>query len=203
MKHQIRKDFMIGDKLLYKELHELYQFNTDEYLKSSNDPVACTKGCYYCCYLNVQVDQEEMDYIMDRYKKEEGPKEYMRVLVDSKERAEVMSKIPSIDDRAMVKRPCAFLKDSKCSIYEYRPLQCRSMNVTTLAQCLEGFNGNPKVQTEYHAKPKMLLGIIAIAITAIRNNLEPLQAIQYSFDNKEDWSSLEEAVLDFDKRLNE
>ncbi len=73
----------------------------------------CKAGCSKCCYVDLSIFSIEADQIRDHFKK------------------------LKVEEKVMLKnqwvRPageaCAFLVDEKCSIYEARPLICRTQGL--------------------------------------------------------------------------
>jgi len=71
---------------------------------------ACARGCGHCCHVSVPITDYEARYIGDNL--HISPVELKHsIRHDLKEFSS--------------KTPCPFLKNSECSIYEYRPLTCR------------------------------------------------------------------------------
>jgi Fe-S-cluster containining protein len=87
-----------------------------------NDIVAqvqCGKQeCSFCCHDQIMLSTQEAEYI-----KKNATYEINQELLEKQRNALDFKKL-SFADRA-----CIFLKEGKCSIYEYRPLICKSHNV--------------------------------------------------------------------------
>lgn len=73
---------------------------------------ACRSGCSYCCHTSVAVSQLEAQMIGDAI----GLAPLSVAPRQSREEIEQYHR-----------KPCPFLKDSKCSIYAVRPMACRLM----------------------------------------------------------------------------
>ncbi|HDX8437820.1 YkgJ family cysteine cluster protein [Aeromonas dhakensis] len=87
---------------LFSEMNEIYAY-VDKY-------TPCEKGCSHCCYIPVAVSELEVEYIERSLKiKRKSFSEY---------------------DRTQSK-PCPFLKNNSCSIYNVRPFVCRRHVVLT------------------------------------------------------------------------
>lgn len=87
---------------------------------------ACAAGCSWCCHQQVALEPVEAIAIAH----------HLETNVPAEERAAVKLRIDSLAEQtrgmgnlawARLKTPCAFLVDSKCSIYEVRPLRCRAV----------------------------------------------------------------------------
>jgi Fe-S-cluster containining protein len=87
-----------------------------------NDIVAqvqCGKQeCSFCCHDQIMLSTQEAEYI-----KKNATYEINQELLEKQRNALDFKKL-SFADRA-----CIFLKEGKCSIYEHRPLICKSHNV--------------------------------------------------------------------------
>lgn len=84
-------------RVVYEFMDELYAF------VSKFTP--CKKGCNFCCYYPVSISELEIDYI-------ESTSHFKRL------------KMPKPESNFHGK-PCPFLNDGACSIYQIRPFVCR------------------------------------------------------------------------------
>jgi len=117
--------------------HEFFEISLRN--NPSKSPVACRKGCAYCCHVTVTARAPEIFLIASR------------IRASSKaELADFLSRIRAADqrtrhmtgqERASEKIPCALLKDGACSVYEVRPGACRGFTSTDADACRRGFNG--------------------------------------------------------------
>lgn len=74
----------------------------------------CRRGCFHCCYQNVDVIWDEAALLLEKYA-DQIDWERVQEQIDAVE----VSKMP------YAKRACVFLKDGQCSVYEDRPNSCR------------------------------------------------------------------------------
>ena len=97
-------------------------------------PTACKDGCSYCCSVQVQVLPPEVLYLA----------EYLKRTRTAPELTQLIERIAALDDRihglsaterAKLGVPCALLVDGSCSVYEARPISCRSANSSDASQC--------------------------------------------------------------------
>lgn len=95
----------------FDSLTELYEF-LDEMASYAHGLVACKKGCSHCCHMEVGLTQLEADYIsaFTGFQASKAPAD------------REIKKDGWIDSN----RPCPFLKNDACSIYEFRPMVCRT-----------------------------------------------------------------------------
>lgn len=97
----------------------------DEAMERSYSGIVCKRGCSHCCNETVGLTAMEADYIQART----GRKviEYVNVMPD-----------PATHDR----RPCSFLKNNECQIYEHRPPVCRAFVTFDSSKFCEQGNEN-------------------------------------------------------------
>ena len=95
----------------FKSLGELYAY-FDEVASYANGLIACKKGCGHCCHIEVGIHQIEADYISSKTNHKAA-----------KLSGGLMRKEGGWID---ANRPCPFLKENVCSIYEHRPMVCRT-----------------------------------------------------------------------------
>ncbi len=100
----------------------------------AREPIACGKGCAYCCYATVMATAPEVFRIASQIKL--SPDE----LAAFKARASTTANLNPAQ-RFGKKLPCAFLAEKACSAYEARPLACRRVTSFALAPCIEEFEG--------------------------------------------------------------
>jgi Fe-S-cluster containining protein len=97
-------------------------------------PIACKAGCAFCCNQQVTISPAEA-ITMARH---------ARATFTPEALAAVKQRLAALDDRARglgvfargyLKTPCAFLVDGSCSIYEARPIRCRSVFSRDVKHC--------------------------------------------------------------------
>jgi Fe-S-cluster containining protein len=91
-------------------------------------PVACKKGCAFCCHLWVSVTAPEAIYISKRLRQRGEP------VLDRVKAAHLQTRdFPFGGRRPPV--PCPMLRDNACSIYDFRPKACRFAASSDVAVC--------------------------------------------------------------------
>lgn len=110
-------------------------------LKSTNNQIACKKGCSHCCSRIVVTTRVEVlaliDYILaftdfDTHAIKEKVGIHSRMLADF-----LNARSQGKDENAIWfgrDIPCPFLTDGVCSVYEARPLSCRIYHSTDQAE---------------------------------------------------------------------
>lgn len=83
----------------------------DKIFRHATSRAACARGCSHCCHIAVRISAVEARFIGEHIGRE--PRAFSSTVA---ERAASFSN----------ETPCTFLKNDECSIYEWRPLTCRS-----------------------------------------------------------------------------
>lgn len=81
--------------------------------------ISCKKGCSFCCKINVSITKDEATLLKIGAKSEGVSIDWQRLT------RQVGHDDMSWDKLDPEDRSCVFLVDNKCSIYEYRPSNCR------------------------------------------------------------------------------
>ena len=99
----------------YKMLNDYFRKDFDKQIK---EKITCKKGCSFCCHINVDCTQMEVDLIL----------QYIRaynIPVDAKV-LELHAKSTMKERPLLEKSACVFLSaEGNCNIYDVRPLACR------------------------------------------------------------------------------
>jgi Fe-S-cluster containining protein len=93
---------------LYKELLNTIDTHFEKVLQLQKDDIHCSKGCTSCCISELTVCSIEAHY--------------MKMAVPHK----------TLNASNANESSCIFLTDSECSIYEYRPIVCRTQGLPLL-----------------------------------------------------------------------
>ena len=83
---------------------------------------ACGKGCGWCCHQRVGATATEVLYIADVLRRRPGAEPLMQRLKDWSGG-----------------RPCVFLVDNSCSIYDLRPFKCRGLYQVDARWCMSTY----------------------------------------------------------------
>jgi Fe-S-cluster containining protein len=102
-------------------------------------PVACERGCSYCCHLRVEIRPHDAfvlaKHIQTKFNAEQRARTIARI-EDNLERIAPLT--PEEHVRAGI--PCALLEDGVCSVYEARPATCRKYYSVSVETCRNAFN---------------------------------------------------------------
>ncbi|MCR9255357.1 MAG: YkgJ family cysteine cluster protein [Alphaproteobacteria bacterium] len=105
----------------------------------AGEPLACAAGCTHCCHLPVVTDAITVMAVADKVKS--WPKAARKKLMDRLRERERKRGSMSETARRHHRAPCPMLVDGKCSVYEERPLICRSFNSFDAKRCERHFLG--------------------------------------------------------------
>jgi Fe-S-cluster containining protein len=135
--------------------------------------IACRKGCGFCCHTWVSATAPELFLIAKHLGRQPAGDRLSPAAV--RERAAANTGL-DIAARFGAKLPCVFLADNACSIYAVRPTVCRQATSTTLATCIDeyegrGFDGEIMVSKVYldHARNCRLPLLAALAAVQLPN----------------------------------
>jgi len=95
---------------------------------------ACAPGCFFCCYLPVDVLAPEAFRIAAHLKRTRSPGEL----------AALMYQLAAQSQQDFGTCACIFLAQGHCSIYEVRPMVCRGYNSLSKERC-EAFHHDASV----------------------------------------------------------
>ncbi len=114
-----------------------------------NQPVACQKGCEWCCHQAVFANSYELHYLSAKIKSSFTPEEQKNLIIRAENKNAVTSAL-SETEQLKYKSPCPLLKEGACSAYAARPMACRIYLSTQLQSCLEFFH-YPENEANYAA----------------------------------------------------
>lgn len=97
----------------------------DQMKKPESILVKCKSGCYYCYEQNVDITEDEAALIVKWCKQVKIPINKKKLKRQARYLRSKWHKQNFHDRR------CVFLKKNLCSIYEYRPVNCRKYMVTS------------------------------------------------------------------------
>jgi Fe-S-cluster containining protein len=127
-----------------KRAHEF--FETSLKRNPSKHPIACAKGCAFCCHVSVTATAPEIFLVANalRERHKENPEAILARVRSADQRTRGLSSM----ERAKQRISCALLENNVCSVYGSRPAACRGFSSTSARACERGFNGeNVQVET--------------------------------------------------------
>lgn len=107
-------------------------------IDDSGTPIACKKGCSYCCYYKVEAKPVEIFAIVQFVKRKFKAEQIQEILGQAKKNVEEAKKL-SYEQHLATNQKCPFLVADGCSIYEVRPAKCRNFHATEVELCKESY----------------------------------------------------------------
>jgi len=98
--------------------------------RSAAGEIACRKGCAFCCKSYVSATPPLIFAVADALRAGSDPAASGRIRT-----AEQRTRELTLAARRAGHQPCALLLDDVCTVYEVRPLACRTFVSTNLAAC--------------------------------------------------------------------
>lgn len=154
--------------LLTRTLYELIDNLIDSFttrLRKDYHPLACKKGCSWCCTQPVFTNEWELEYLKYFMRKRFTGDRLVVIKDKAKKKNEELSGLSA--NILLLKRiPCPLLYENVCSVYPSRPMACRIYLSSDVDSCIEEFR-NPSNEKNYaklydfplHAGRKMNEGI--------------------------------------------
>jgi Fe-S-cluster containining protein len=88
--------------------------------------VSCGKGCSFCCFLRVDISNDEADLLTEYAKEQRVEIDYDKLKKQITHDNDDFMKLPAKD------RKCVFLSDNgSCRVYKHRPNSCRKLIVVS------------------------------------------------------------------------
>ncbi|SMO52309.1 Putative zinc-or iron-chelating domain-containing protein [Saccharicrinis carchari] len=115
---------------LFKAMQELYTAisiltqSFGQRTHRQNKPIACKKGCSWCCFQPVYITTQEAlllyEYILNAFEPAQ-----IKNIQDRAEKKLAKTKNLSEEKKQQIIHACPFLVDNSCSVYSVRPMACR------------------------------------------------------------------------------
>jgi Fe-S-cluster containining protein len=126
----------------------------------SHEPIPCKAGCNHCCsFQEVVISVAEATLLVRHIEQRMSPEER------SAARNSILSSGTTGANR---NSPCALLTPGGCSVYESRPMPCRSYHSSSEAACRACRTDGapyPKVNSEGFAIRAHVIGMLAIKVS--------------------------------------
>lgn len=171
-----RKDFVerlsidtarSGIQPLYELMQESYSL-FDSMLEdiTLDPPLACKRGCIYCCINQVSLTEPEALYLGFHLLETRSPSE-LQNLKDRTQTLLTELKGKSREEIGMERHlhPCLFMEGETCSIYAARPFVCRGWNSVNAEMCKHSNqSGDALAPIENHPLPRIIADSIQIGL---------------------------------------
>ena len=123
--------------------------------RKTEGPVACGKGCYYCCKTYVSVTIPEIFRVADAMRDQSAKAARVR------EAAAASARIHQTE-REKQRVVCPILENKACSVYAPRPLVCRAVLSKSLEVCLRIFENNSGEQVPFSDNTVDVRGYVVV-----------------------------------------
>lgn len=117
--------------------------------------IACKEGCWYCCYLKVEVRAEEVFQIVEVVRTKFRPAQQQRLQDQAAENAKTLQGL-SREQQLTANLKCPLLEDGKCSVYAVRPARCRTLHAKDAAGCKKGWEEPDNLSIPHTLVPELL-----------------------------------------------
>jgi Fe-S-cluster containining protein len=111
---------------------------TKEGLAETPVPLACRKGCSWCCHFRVDAQPDEV-LLIHRYAADKLPASIADGIAARARAAAKRIAAMTSDEHMATNIACAFLVDGACAVYPVRPSRCRAFHSTDEAVCRQSY----------------------------------------------------------------
>lgn len=131
---QTAADFLRVTRRAHQRLDQAVTAFTAE----SPRPVACSKGCGYCCHLKVETRAPDVLALAAWIDEHFSADERAGVLQRAQAHAARLAGKP-LEQQLRVNFPCPLLREGSCSAYAGRPATCRIVHSADVKPCIYAF----------------------------------------------------------------
>lgn len=117
-------------KVFLKRLTE----NQNDSIQNASESLACKAGCDYCCSYTIGAFPVEVFRIIDHIRTSFDQQKLKGISAEIEARAKILKPL-SKDERLSLNKPCVFLENGQCGIYEVRPATCRNHHALDVEKC--------------------------------------------------------------------
>jgi Fe-S-cluster containining protein len=136
---------------------------------------ACAPGCSWCCHqLVVMTNHADGKSIVDAARRRMTTAQFATFEARVRDQAERIAALPHEQAEAM-RWPCPLLVDDRCSVYEHRPVACRSVFSPDAHCCRSMAEADDFAElSEAHQALATDIGERALALQIAVNDRRPL-----------------------------
>ncbi len=128
----------IGMQAQYQAVSQLTQsFAQRTY--EQNKPIACKKGCNWCCYQPVYLTTNEA-YLIHEYMTQSFTESQINKLVSNARLKLKKTKGLEETEKQKISHACPFLYEGSCVVYPVRPMACRVYLSANETSCKNKYN---------------------------------------------------------------
>lgn len=135
-----KTNLFAAQKLLYKKVDELID-SFSKRTETEGNPIACKKGCSFCCHQTVLASSYELLYLADAVKKKFPSNALKGIIIKAEVKAQKTKEL-KIANLLKYKEPCPLLHSSGgfCMAYQARPMACRIYLSQSVKSCEADLN---------------------------------------------------------------
>ncbi|WP_282036658.1 YkgJ family cysteine cluster protein [Saccharicrinis aurantiacus] len=136
----------MGMQANYQAVSQLTQSFAQRAIEQET-PIACKKGCKWCCYQPVYLTTNEALLIHEYMHQAFDESQRARLLTNAKQR---LKKTKGLEEEKKqdISHACPFLIEGACSIYPVRPMSCRVYLSSDESSCKMKYD-NPKDKSDF------------------------------------------------------
>ncbi|MGI9343470.1 MAG: YkgJ family cysteine cluster protein [Gammaproteobacteria bacterium] len=158
-------------------MHEFDLVAADELIAAHTDAssFACKVGCSWCCHqLVVMTNHADGKSILDAARSRMTAAQFANFEATVRDQAARIAALPYEQAEAM-RWPCPLLVDDRCSVYELRPVACRSVFSTDPECCRAMAEADDFAElTQAHQALATDIGERALALQIAVNDRRPI-----------------------------
>ena len=130
----------VDDSIRHRSVNPLMSFIYSSMMEGAefiaHVPIACRKGCSFCCKVWVDTTPPEVLYTVKNMPPEQ--RQQARAAVENA--CSITAGVSFADRLGKVNPPCPLLAvDGACSVYDIRPIACRTLVSTDVERCISTF----------------------------------------------------------------
>jgi Fe-S-cluster containining protein len=139
-------------------------------LEFTNDPpkeIDCKYGCDHCCRINVDMHDYEATVLKNYLKNNFNQQQLSKIKHKAIQKNNITEKL-NHEEKNQHRIVCPLLNQEKgiCSVYEARPMRCRSFNSKSVSDCIAAFREMKlKYSKNIWHKPLQIASDIEVGIT--------------------------------------
>lgn len=143
--------------------------------RTAGEPQACAQTCDWCCHqLVIMTNREDGVAMLSAARASRSADGFARLEVDIRAQHAEISRL-SYEEAEVRQWTCPFLEDQCCTIYDARPIACRSV-FSSDSSCCEAMTKADKYEdlSDEHQELATEIGERAIALQIEINDLRPI-----------------------------
>ncbi|TLX72415.1 YkgJ family cysteine cluster protein [Labilibacter sediminis] len=131
-----------GMQIQYTEIGKLIQ-SFAQRTHEQNKPIACSKGCKWCCFQPVYLTTQEA-ILINEFVLQSFDKAKLASLKSKAQKKLKKTKDLTEEGKQKIKHACPFLFENACSIYPVRPMACRIYLSSDVESCKRNYEATNK-----------------------------------------------------------